>query len=224
MVAGGTSGEDSRSAIPASGIKVGQYSYGIAQPLGQAAEAAATHQPGWCSCSLWSPPRAPAPSAPPSLTTSTWATIASSPHRLIASSPDESAPSTSSPTRSCSIWLGYRRTRWPDTANPHLLINQQSAMGTGPVSTIYFAKTKLRGQAAILERPRVDRQLEEALITGPTRCTWQRCSASTQDRHPRRRKRPLAPHHQGRGARSRQFPRTARAGTSHRAWRLSGPS
>ena len=50
---------------------------------------------------------------------------------------------------------------------PDLLINQQSAMGTGPVRTIYFAKTKLRGQAATLERLRVDRQLEEALACGP---------------------------------------------------------
>jgi len=40
-------------------------------------------------------------------------------------------------------------------------------MGTGPVSTIYFAKTKLRGQAATLERLRVDRQLEEARARGP---------------------------------------------------------
>jgi hypothetical protein len=64
-------------------------------------------------------------------------------------------------------WLDHRRTRWPGTANPHLLINQQSAMGTGPIVTIYFAKTKLRGQAATLERLRVDRQLEEALDHGP---------------------------------------------------------
>jgi hypothetical protein len=40
-------------------------------------------------------------------------------------------------------------------------------MGTGPVSTIDFAKTKLRGLAATLERLRVDRQLEEALADGP---------------------------------------------------------
>ncbi|MGI5290140.1 hypothetical protein ACQEVF_49985 [Nonomuraea polychroma] len=64
-------------------------------------------------------------------------------------------------------WLDHRRTRWPSTANPHLLINQMSAHGTGPVSTIYFAKTRLRGQAATLERLRVDRQLEEALTHGP---------------------------------------------------------
>jgi hypothetical protein len=42
-----------------------------------------------------------------------------------------------------------------------------SANGTGPVSTIYFAKTGLRGQAATLERLRVDRQLQEALALGP---------------------------------------------------------
>jgi hypothetical protein len=42
-----------------------------------------------------------------------------------------------------------------------------SANGTGPVSTIYFAKTALRGQAATLERLRVDRQLQEALACGP---------------------------------------------------------
>jgi len=64
-------------------------------------------------------------------------------------------------------WFDYRRTRWPCTANPHLIINQMSAMGTGPVSTIYFAKTALRGQAATLERLRVDRQLQEALAHGP---------------------------------------------------------
>lgn len=64
-------------------------------------------------------------------------------------------------------WLEFRRTRWPDTTNPHLLINQMSAHGTAPVSTIYFAKTRLRGQAATLERLRVDRQLQEALTHGP---------------------------------------------------------
>jgi hypothetical protein len=64
-------------------------------------------------------------------------------------------------------WLDYRRTRWPNTANPHLLINQQSAMGTRPVSRFFFAHQKLRGHAATLERLRVDRQLEEALAHGP---------------------------------------------------------
>lgn len=64
-------------------------------------------------------------------------------------------------------WLDYRRTRWPQTANPHLIINQMSANGIGPASTIYFAKTALRGQTATLERLRVDRQLQEALADRP---------------------------------------------------------
>jgi hypothetical protein len=64
-------------------------------------------------------------------------------------------------------WLAHRAARWPSTANPHLLVNQQSANGTGPVSTSYFAKTALRGKAATLERLRVDRQLQEALACGP---------------------------------------------------------
>ena len=64
-------------------------------------------------------------------------------------------------------WLAHRGARWPSTANPHLMINQHSANGTEPVSTSYFAKTALRGKAATLERLRVDRQLQEALACGP---------------------------------------------------------
>jgi len=52
------------------------------------------------------------------------------------------------------------------TANPHLIINQQTAMETGPIST-FWAKEALRGHAATLEGLRVDRQLEEALTHGP---------------------------------------------------------
>lgn len=63
-------------------------------------------------------------------------------------------------------WLDHRRIHWPNTANPHLIINQQSAMGTGPVAGLW-GKQELRGRAATLERLRVDRQLEEALTHGP---------------------------------------------------------
>jgi hypothetical protein len=62
-------------------------------------------------------------------------------------------------------WLEDRRTRWPGTANPHLLINAQTAMGTGPVSRTW-ANSALRGHAATIEALRVDRQLDEALATG----------------------------------------------------------
>jgi hypothetical protein len=63
-------------------------------------------------------------------------------------------------------WLDYRRTRWPNTANPHLIVSQQSAMETGPVSSVWLTNA-FRGRTATLERLRVDRQLDEALARGP---------------------------------------------------------
>ena len=73
----------------------------------------------------------------------------------------------SSPRQVLLEWLTHRSARWPSTANPHLLVNQMSANGTGPTSTSYSAKTGLRGMAATMERLRVDRQLQEALACGP---------------------------------------------------------
>ena len=63
-------------------------------------------------------------------------------------------------------WLDHRRTRWPNTANPHLIINQQTAMETGPVSGVHLTDA-FRGQPATLERLRRHRQLDEALALGP---------------------------------------------------------
>jgi integrase len=62
-------------------------------------------------------------------------------------------------------WLGHRRQRWPGTANPHLIINQQTAMTTRAVSENWLTET-CRGLTATLERLRADRQLEEALTRG----------------------------------------------------------
>jgi hypothetical protein len=59
-------------------------------------------------------------------------------------------------------WLDYRRRRWPNTANPHLLVTVESALGLGPVTHPWLNR-HLRGLPATLERLRVDRQLEEAL-------------------------------------------------------------
>jgi hypothetical protein len=53
-------------------------------------------------------------------------------------------------------WLSHRRSRWPDTANPHLIINQQTAMETGPVSKVSLT-APFRGQRATIERLRVQR-------------------------------------------------------------------
>jgi hypothetical protein len=62
-------------------------------------------------------------------------------------------------------WLQTRRARWPGTANPHLLINAQTALGTGPASRTWV-NSALRGHTATIEALRADRQLEEALATG----------------------------------------------------------
>jgi len=62
-------------------------------------------------------------------------------------------------------WLASRSHRWPATANPHLIINQQTAMTTRPVSENWLTGT-CRGLTATLERLRTDRQLEEALTCG----------------------------------------------------------
>lgn len=63
-------------------------------------------------------------------------------------------------------WLEHRRRRWPNTANLHLLINNQTAKTTGRASN-HWISAAMRGQDATLERLRVDRQLEEALVQGP---------------------------------------------------------
>jgi hypothetical protein len=62
-------------------------------------------------------------------------------------------------------WLGCRTRRWPGTANPHLILNQQTAMTTRAVSENWLTGT-CRGLTATLERLRADRQLEEALTRG----------------------------------------------------------
>ncbi|MFE7358984.1 hypothetical protein ACFU8Q_39345 [Streptomyces sp. NPDC057543] len=63
-------------------------------------------------------------------------------------------------------WLKHRRRRWPNTANPHLITNMNTALETGPVSS-WWIERELRGQRATLDRLRVDRQLEEALVHWP---------------------------------------------------------
>jgi hypothetical protein len=54
-------------------------------------------------------------------------------------------------------WLEERRTRWPATANPHLLVTGKSAYGLEPVSTMYF-----RGLPTPPSQLRADRLLATA--------------------------------------------------------------
>jgi integrase len=59
-------------------------------------------------------------------------------------------------------WLEYRRRRWPNTANPHLIINKQTASTIRAISDNALT-APFRRRAAL----RVDRQLDEALTHGP---------------------------------------------------------
>lgn len=63
-------------------------------------------------------------------------------------------------------WLEHRRSRWPNTANLHLLINNQTANTTGRASNCWIS-APMRGQESTLGRLRVDRQLVEAMVKGP---------------------------------------------------------
>ncbi|MGW1412255.1 hypothetical protein [Streptomyces sp. NPDC002403] len=62
-------------------------------------------------------------------------------------------------------WLDHRRSRWPNTANPHLLITRKTAVELGPAGKLWTTRAT-RNLTAALERLRVDRQLEEALTHG----------------------------------------------------------
>lgn len=63
-------------------------------------------------------------------------------------------------------WLKFRQTSWPNTANPHALINRLTAVKTSAVSRVWLTKP-FWGLEATLERLHVDRQLEESLVHGP---------------------------------------------------------
>ena len=63
-------------------------------------------------------------------------------------------------------WLDHRREHWPRTSSPYLIINNQTAMTTRPVSENWLTSA-FRGLGVTLEQLRVDRQLDEALTAGP---------------------------------------------------------
>ena len=65
-----------------------------------------------------------------------------------------------------SDYLDYRRSRWPGTANPHVLVSQQTTHDTRPVTSYYLGRL-FKGHGISLDRMRSDRWLEEALSRGP---------------------------------------------------------
>jgi len=69
-------------------------------------------------------------------------------------------------------WLMLRRQRWPNTANPHVLVSAKSALGLGAVSEGYF-RCAFAGLPTTAGALRADRLLAEATDTGgdPMRLT-----------------------------------------------------
>lgn len=63
-------------------------------------------------------------------------------------------------------WLIERSDKWPGTANAHVIISRASACTTRPVSATYLREL-LNPSGTTLDRIRMDRQLEEAIVHGP---------------------------------------------------------
>ncbi|MDP9843365.1 tyrosine-type recombinase/integrase [Streptosporangium lutulentum] len=62
-------------------------------------------------------------------------------------------------------WLRHRRTTWPHTNNPHVLISDKTAHGIGPISQ-QFVKARMNHVGCSVDRIRKDRILHEALTAG----------------------------------------------------------
>ena len=63
-------------------------------------------------------------------------------------------------------WLIERSDKWPGTANARVIISRASACTTRPVSATYLREL-LNPSGTTLDRIRMDRQLEEAIVHGP---------------------------------------------------------
>ncbi|HKT05625.1 MAG TPA: hypothetical protein VJT31_39435 [Rugosimonospora sp.] len=62
-------------------------------------------------------------------------------------------------------YLAHRRSRWPRTANPHLLVTRRSAHGTEPVGSYWLIK-QLRGLPVTIRQMREDRVIDDGIATG----------------------------------------------------------
>ncbi len=63
-------------------------------------------------------------------------------------------------------YLAARHKRWPHTANPHLLLTEQTGHDDRAVSD-WWLRQHFNGVGVTLNQLRMDRQLEEALVHGP---------------------------------------------------------
>ncbi len=62
-------------------------------------------------------------------------------------------------------WLDHRRSAWPHTGNPHVIVSARTALGSRPV-TGQFVRFQLGHNGFSVDRIRADRILDEALTTG----------------------------------------------------------
>ncbi|MGW5380968.1 integrase [Nocardia sp. NPDC003999] len=68
--------------------------------------------------------------------------------------------------RAIGRWLDHRRTAWPTTINPHVLVSPKTVHGTAPISQI-FVNLRMQRTGCTVDRIRGDRILHEALTAGP---------------------------------------------------------
>ncbi len=149
---------------PTARIRVGRHDYAVVQPLQPAEVRAALTAAATPSARLALALAAVHAARPKAIRELLLDEVDLGNHRLVIAG--HARPLDELTRRVILDWLDYRRARWPNTANPHLILSQQSALETGPVSKVWITNA-LRGLTATLERLRVDRQLEEALTHGP---------------------------------------------------------
>ncbi|WP_413804657.1 hypothetical protein [Streptomyces sp. OE57] len=74
-------------------------------------------------------------------------------------------------------WLDHRRGRWPNTANPHLLIMQKTAVEPGPAGRLYRSshRGETRSPGYLLDETLWAWSSSATTATGPVPC---RCATS----------------------------------------------
>ncbi|MDQ2708154.1 MAG: hypothetical protein M3Z25_11180 [Actinomycetota bacterium] len=199
---------------PTRGIKVGQHPYGIMQPLeqtdlDQAVETATT--PVARLVLVLAAVHAARKAA---IITSQIEDVDLGNRRLIITG--RTRPIDELTHQVLLEWLDYRRTRWPNTANLHLIINHHTAGGTGPVSTLW-------GNRNCVASPRPwngcasTGNSRKPSRTARTRCTWPQSSVSIPKPRSATPRTPECSWQPQRRSKTPPVPANPRAETNHRA-------
>jgi len=70
--------------------------------------------------------------------------------------------------RALRCWLAHRRTTWPHTDNPHVLVNSKTVHGTAPVNEVFVNRRinrRIARAGCTVAEIRADRILHEALTS-----------------------------------------------------------